>query len=250
MRIVTNERLAKRNRQLAFWLMIGTFAVLAGSFVLMLQAPAEDIENASLILLFQVTVLPIAFLLTLISVRMTNLWARPPRPEAVIPEGLKGLSNKSVLYNYYHFPARHVLICPQGIFAIVTRWHNGEYTVEGDRWKTHQGAFSRIFSALRADGIGNPTLDAERAAAYVKKKLAGIDPDAEVQPLIVFVDSNAQVNIGETPIPVLYVDPKSKPSLKDYLRDVNRENAGTGKQRGMPLTEEQIEAFEEATVKL
>ena len=123
MRIVTNQRLAKRNRQIAFWLMIGTLGVLVGSFLLMMQNPIEgNPEISALVLLFQVLVLPVAFVLTLVSVRMTNLWARPPRPEDAIEEGLKGLSNKSVLYNYYHFPARHVLICPQGVFAIVTRW--------------------------------------------------------------------------------------------------------------------------------
>ena len=151
MRIVTNQRLAKRNRQIAFWLMIGTLGVLVGSFLLMMQNPIEgNPEISALVLLFQVLVLPVAFVLTLVSVRMTNLWARPPRPEDAIEEGLKGLSNKSVLYNYYHFPARHVLICPQGVFAIVTRWHNGSYTVQGERWKTNQGIFSRLGSLIRA----------------------------------------------------------------------------------------------------
>ncbi len=80
-----------------------------------------------MITLVQTAILPIAFITTIVSVRMTNLWVRQPRPEVVIREGLKGLSNKSVLYSYYHFPARHVLICPQGVFAMVTRFQDGRY---------------------------------------------------------------------------------------------------------------------------
>jgi ribosomal protein L7Ae-like RNA K-turn-binding protein len=250
MRIVTNERLAKRNRQIAFWLMMATLAVLVGSFLLLMQGPIEGEPALSgLIILFQILVLPVAFVLTLLSVRMTNLWARPPRPEDAIQEGLKGVSNKSVLYNYYHFPARHVLICPQGIYAIVTRWHNGTYTVKDDRWQTRQNILSRLGSLLRADGIGNPTLDAQRAVEKVKKQLASIAPDAEVEPLIVFIDNAAQINIESSGIPIVFADPKAKPSLKTYLREVNRARAGSGQQNTMPLTEEQIEAFEQATIK-
>ena len=249
MRIVTNHRLAKRNRQIAFWLMIGTLGVLVGSFLLMMQNPIEDNPQVSaLVLLFQVLVLPVAFILTLVSVRMTNLWARPPRPEDAIEEGLKGLSNKSVLYNYYHFPARHVLICPQGVFAIVTRWHNGRYTVKGERWTTNQGIFSKLGSFIRADGIGSPSIDAQRAATKVKKQLADIAPDVEVTPLIIFIDSTAEVEVEDSDIEIVFADPKAKPNLKSYLRDINRDNAASGKkQSSMPLTEEQIEAFEEAT---
>ncbi|MCA9883947.1 MAG: NERD domain-containing protein [Anaerolineae bacterium] len=249
MRVVTNHRLAKRNRQIAFWLMIGTLGVLVGSFILMMQGPIEDNPQiSSLVLLFQVLVLPVAFVLTLVSVRMTNLWARPPRPEDAIEEGLKGLSNKSVLYNYYHFPARHVLICPQGIFAIVTRWHNGRYTVKGDRWQTKQSIFSRLGGFIRADGIGSPSLDAQRAAEKVQKQLSKIAPDVDVTPLIVFIDSTAEIEIEDSDIDIVFTDPKAKPSLKSYLRDLNKENVSTDKKQGtMPLTDEQIEAFEEAT---
>ncbi|MGB1288493.1 MAG: hypothetical protein ACPG7F_18305, partial [Aggregatilineales bacterium] len=139
MRVVTNRKLVKRNRQLATYLFLGTFVALVGGFIFInISFFNEDIaaDDASLLLL-QSLILPVAFILTLFSVRMTNLWARQPYPEKAIEEGLKGLSKKSILYNYYHIPARHVLICPQGVFAIVTRWHNGSYTAEGTKWKSH-----------------------------------------------------------------------------------------------------------------
>jgi hypothetical protein len=177
----------------------------------------------------------------MISVRMTNLWARQPRPEIVIREGLKGISNRSVLYNYYHFPARHVLISPQGIFAMVTRFQDGRYTVEGDRWTTHRSPVSRLLSVLRADGIGDPTADAQRAAIHVKKLLEPIAPGVEVRPVVVFVDPKAEVTIVNPAVPVVYPVGKRSPILKDLLREA-------GKDSRMALTPEQIQAFEEATL--
>lgn len=195
--------------------------------------------------------------------RLTNLWVRKPRPEIAIREGLKGLSAKSVLYNYYHFPARHVLITPQGVFAIVTRWQDGNYSVEGDAWKTHQGGFSRLLRIFRYDGLGNPNQDAVRAVARVRKHLEPIAPEVEVQPLIIFVDPRATLEVNDPIIPAVYADSKQKPNLKDYLRAFSREteeteaNGSKSKKRNqqksvkenpMPLTPEQIEAFEAASI--
>ena len=163
-------------------------------------------------ILAQSAVLPVAFVLTIVSVRMTNLWARVPRPEKAIEAGLKGLSNKSILYNYYHFPARHVLICPQGIFAIVTRWHDQVYTVRDGRFRSHRNIISKAFSVIRFDGIGKPFRDAEFAREVVQRTLDDIAPDVEVRPLVVFVDPKAELRIeDELKTPVLFADPKRAP---------------------------------------
>ena len=128
MRVVTNKKLARRNKKITNYLFFGTFGALILGFVLINASLFTGAVPDSLTLIAQSAVLPVLLVLTVLSVRMTNMWARVPRPENAIEEGLKGLSNKSILYNYYHFPARHVLICPQGVFAIVTRWHDQEFT--------------------------------------------------------------------------------------------------------------------------
>ena len=249
MRIVTNEKLSRRNRQYATYLFFATMALLVASFFLINQNLFLEEGANPLLMLAQALALPVAFVMTLISVRMTNLWARDPRPEKAIDEGLKGLSKKSILYNYYHIPARHVLIAPQGVFAIITRWHPGKFTVEDDRWKTRAGAVSKFFTSLRMDGVGNPTLDAQRAAEYVQKQLEPIAPDIEVQPLIVFVDPKADLEVEGSSVPILYADTKQKPNLKDYMRDINRDAEAAGRKRTeLPLTQEQIDEFEAKTV--
>lgn len=249
MRVVTNKKLARRNRQITNYLFFGTFGALILGFIFINTSLFTGDTPDPLTVILQTAILPVAFILTIVSVRMTNLWARSPRPENAIEDGLKGLSNKSVLYSYYHFPARHVLICPQGVFAIITRWHDQEFTIAEGKFKSHRNPISKFFSALRFDGVGKPFREAKYAQERVQEALQSIAPDVEVQPLIVFVDPSATLHIKDNSIPILYADTKTKPNLKDYMRDIKRQMSDAKNASLMPLTDEQIEAFEEATIK-
>lgn len=250
MRIETNTNLAERNRKLANYLFLGTlFVLIAGFFFVNASAfePSGDIDAG--ILFLQALVLPVAFIMTLISIRMTNLWARPPRPEKVLPEALKSLSKKSILYNYYHLPVRHLLICPQGVFVIVTRWHDGRFEVNGDQWRTLANPISRFLSTLRMDGIGNPTEEATRLAQKATELLQPHAPDVTVQPIIVFVHPRAKLTIENPTVPVVYADNKNKPNLKDLMRDLYLKKTGDVQSKSaLPLTDEQIASFEKATL--
>ena len=253
MRIVTNKKLARRNRKWTNYLFFGTFGALILGFVVINASLFTDSAPSTLTLIAQSAVLPLAFILTIVSVRMTNLWARLPRPEKAIEDGLKGLSNKSVLYNYYHFPARHVLICPQGVFAIVTRWHDQGFTLRDGKFRSKRNLFSRFFSAVRFDGIGKPFRDAEVARGYIQRAIDEVAPGVEVQSLIVFVDPSADVEFQSEPeLPVLYADPKRSPNLKLFMRDAKRllaaDQADAKNASLMPLSDEQIAAFEAATL--
>jgi hypothetical protein len=244
MRIETNERLVKRNKQIGTYLFLFSMAVLVGGFILANGSlfNIEGLESISdaLYLTIMPLVLVIGMISTFVSVRMTNLWFRVPRPENLIEQSLKGLGKKGALYNYFHFPARHVLIAPQGVFAIVTRYQDGSYRVEGSKWRTFRTPIGRIFSIFRMDGINNPTLDAQMAAEHVQDILRSINAEVPVHPLILFTDSRARLEIVNPTVPVLYADPKQEPNLKDYLRDYPKEGRVT-------LTQEQIDQFDEAT---
>jgi len=266
MRVETNRKLVRRNRRIAQYLFFFSLAVLIGGFIVANQ-PVVNREdpNFTLALLLPSLVLPVGFISTLVSVRMTNLWVRQPRPEQAIQEALKGINKKSVLYNYYHFPARHVLIAPQGVFAMITRFQDGRYQVKGDKWQTYGGLFSAFGRFFRRDDIGNPTEEAMRAADHVKRFFEPFAPDIEVQPLILFVDPRARLEINDPVLPVLYTDDKQKPNLKDYMRDLaqqqkqkssNDQSRKKGKARssdsGYAISPEEIEglaeAFEQATL--
>ncbi len=230
MRVETNWKLVRRNRRLANYLFFFSMAVLIGGFIIantQLTNPNAAQDNVSLVLalLLPWIVLPVGLISTLVSVRMTNLWVRKPRPEDVIQEALKGMNKRSVLYNYFHFPARHVLVTPFGVFAMVTRYQEGRFIVEGDRWKTSGGAFRIISRLFRRDDVGRPTEEAQRAAAHVQGMIASAAPDVTVQPLIIFVDPRVQVEIINPTVPVLYADSKCEPNLRDYLRERGRQQS-------------------------
>jgi hypothetical protein len=246
MRVETNEKLVKRNRQFAQGLFFASLAILIGGFILTNQPlfnPNQPMDE-SLLYLVPSVILPIGLVMTLASVRMTNLWIKQPRPEIVIREGLKGVSNKSVLYNYYHFPARHVLICPQGVFAIVTRFQDGGHKVEGDKWSSRKSFMGRLLTIMRLDGIGNPTQDAIEAAKHVQKLIDPIMPDVQVQPLIIFIDPRVQLEINDPTVPVLYPSEKQEPNLKDYLRSSKEKRKVNTNPQLLALQQ----AFEEATL--
>lgn len=223
MRIVTNTELVRRNRRLANLLFFFSMGVLiAGFLVANLQITASDSTTLALSVILPWIVLPVGLISTLTSVRMTNLWVRRPRPEEAIPAGLKGLSKRSAFYSYYHFPARHVLIAPQGVFAIITRWQDGSYSVSGDQWKIHGSFLSALGRFFRRDSVGNPTEEALKAAAHIKALLAKDAPQVEVQPLIIFVDPKARLEIDNPMVPVMYADENREPNLRDFMRELSQ----------------------------
>lgn len=249
MRIVTNEELVEKNKKFATRLFFFSLAILILGFFTangqLLGISALENINESVYLLVMPIVLMVGFISTMVSVRMTNLWVRQPRPETVIPEGLKGLSNKSALYNYFHNPVKHVLIAPQGVFVIVTRFQDGKFSVDNDKWRSHKGVVSSFFTFFRLDGIGDPTAEAQQAANFIRYYVEDYDEDLEVQPLVVFVDPRAEIEIGAVTIPVLYADPKKKPNLKDYMKDYRQKHGDYFDNQELT---DFIEEFEEATV--
>jgi hypothetical protein len=250
METIINSKLVERNRRIASGLFLGTFLVLAGSFIYFNYAIFTQSANSDYLLLAQALALPLIFVMTIISIRMTNLWNREPHPETALVEGLKSLSKKSIIFHYYHIPARHVLIAPQGVFAIVTRWHEGKFSVEGDKWTTDKSAVSRFFGALRMDGVGNPTADARQASEHLQKLLKNIAPNIEVLPLVVFVSPKAELDIKDPSVPVLYADESREPSLNDYMRKLNEQQRPDKQAKvKLPLTDEQVEAFKNATIR-
>jgi len=246
MRVETNEALIKRMKRLSQYLFFGSFGVLVIWLITSTQqvANAGSTQNYFVSIVLPSILLPAAFISSMISVRFTNLWVRSPRPEEAIRQQLKGISNKSVLYNYYHIPARHVLISPQGVYAIVTRFQDGYFTVNGDKWVSHKNALSRFFSIFRFDAVGNPTADAMRAVNHVQSMLTAIVPSVTVHALIVFVDARVRVDIeGDITVPVVFASEDHQPTLKDFLRD---EAQRLTKEKRKSLTPEQIQAIDAA----
>ena len=248
MRIVTNKSLIKKKKGRATRLFFVSLAVLVGGFFIangqLLGFIPEGAIPEEIYVLIMPLVLLFGFIATLASVRMTNLWIRIPRPEKAIPDGLKGISNRAALYNYYHFPVRHILVTPQAIFPIITRFQDGKFSVKDKKWKAHKGPIGTLFTALRLDGIGDPNREAEIAKQYVRHIVEDWDDELPIQPIIVFIDPKADVTIEDPVVPVVYADSKKSPSLKEYVKSFGEE-APQFKGDGL---KDFLEEWEEATV--
>lgn len=248
MRIVTNEHLVERSKRTATWLFFVSLGILflgffAANGSLFGLVDPEEVDR-DLYLVGMPVILVVGFATTMISVRMTNLWVRVPRPEKAIEEGLKGISNKSALYSYFHFPARHVLICPQGIFVMISRFQDGKISCQKDRWSVKRGILNLLFSAFRLDGIGNPTLEAKAAAEHISFLLEDYDPDIPVYPVIIFQDPRAEIFSEDCSVPALYPDSKREPNLKDYIRNMEKSEKFDTNEKLVAF----IEDFEEQTI--
>jgi hypothetical protein len=240
MRILTNARLAGRNRRLAQYMFFASLGVpLLGLLLINVDMGSSAAIMVSTLLPF--IVLPAAYIVMIVSIRMTNLWVREPRPEAALQVGLKGISNKSVLYNYIFMPVRHMLVTPQGVFSITTRFQEGSFSVNGSEWQSNRKGTARLMTLLRMDSIGNPTADALKAKAHIEGLLKDIAPGVTVQPIIVFTDPKVVFAAVDPTVPVLHAVNKDLPNVRDYLQAVTSEKLPT-------LTQEQIEAFERAYI--
>ena len=240
MQILTNARLAGRNRRFAQYMFFASLGVpMVGLLLINVDMQSSAAFLISTILPF--IVLPLAYIVMIASIRMTNLWVREPRPEAALQVGLKGISNKSVLYNYIFMPVRHVLITPQGVFAITTRFQEGSFSVNGSEWQSNRKGTARLMTILRMDSIGNPTADAIKAKDRIEALLKDIAPGVTVKPLVVFVDPKVAFTAVNPTVPVLHAVNKELPNLRDYLQSITNDKFPT-------LTQEQIEAFERAYI--
>ena len=239
MQIVTNEPRVKRSRLIAQILFIVSLVILIGGLVFTNTIAL----SSSAMMMVPCIVMPIGLVTTLLSVRLTNQYVRPPHPENAIREGVRGLSRDGILYNYVA-PVNHVLVAPYGVFTLTTRFQDSRFKVEGDKWFSWKarGPLAPLFLFLKQEGLGDPfkqaTSEAETVQAIVDKALPLAN--IKVQPIVVFTSSRAILEVIEPTIPVVFADPKQKPSLKNQLRDEKRRDDAP------LLTGEQIEAIDDA----
>jgi hypothetical protein len=215
MRVVINEALINRNRKISHALFFISLGGMIFGFIFTWTAdPQSQASQLSCL------ILPILLLLTLTSVRMANVWVREPRPLDMLDHGLKGIGPQYAIFHHL-LPAPHVLVGPEGVFTLTIVWQSKSYRVVGKRWHGDQGFLRKLNSYMRQDLIGNPFNDAALHAGQVQRLVNKVAPEAEiaVQPLVVLTHPAAIVELEDPLYPVLYADPKKKPSLRQFLRE-------------------------------
>jgi hypothetical protein len=241
MRVVTNEQRIKRGRQTGTVMFFVSLVILIGGLIFT-NFVALSTEA---LMAVPCLVLPFGLLSTVISVRLTNEYVRQPRPETALREGLQGINRRSILFNY--FPtANHILLTPHGIYSITTRFQATRFKVEGEKWTNYKarGPLAPFFLFIKQEGLGDPFADAREEAGKVQAIVDKAMPDSgvEVQPIVIFVNPRATLDMVDPAIPVAYASPKKKPSIKALLRDDKKEKLKEGFEA---LNDEEMQAIEE-----
>ncbi|HVO41752.1 MAG TPA: hypothetical protein VMT34_03970 [Aggregatilineales bacterium] len=224
MRVVINERRLKRSRQNAQILFFVSLAILLGGLVL---SSGFVPTQSGLLLMAPLIIMPIGLVTTLISIRLTNDYVRPPHAEDVLRDGLKGIDKRSILYSYI-LPANHVLVAPQGVYTLTTRFQETRFKVEGEKWTNYKarGPLGPLFLYLKQEYLGKPFVQADAEAVETQKIIdsaLGEKSGVEVQAAVVFINDKATLEIVDPAMPVVYANSKKKPSLKALLREEKKD---------------------------
>lgn len=212
MRIVTNEKVIRRNGRIAAILTLGGLGALGYALYYTMtnmneKGPAS--VNALLLML-------VGFILSQIGMYFMNRWGRRPRVDQVLDQALKGLEDKYTILHYVT-PVPHLLVGPAGVWALLPYYQGGKITYEKNRWRQKGGgAFQAYLRLFAQEGIGRPELEISATINSAQKFLAKKFPGEElpeVQAALVFTNARAEIDAENAPNPTIAVR-----DLKDTVR--------------------------------
>ena len=207
MKVITNDKLIKRNGNIGKYLTIGALVILfAGMAITWLHPELFWLSWIGLLL---------GIVLWQIGLFFSNRWGRSPRPDEIITRSLKGLNYDYTLY-HYNTPVSHLLVGPAGIWVILPYYQRGTITYEKNRWKQRGGGLGLAYMKIFAqEGLGRPDLDSQEDVDKMTKFLskADISDIPEINPVLVFIDKRAQLNLEGAPIPAFMAS-----DVKDYIK--------------------------------
>jgi hypothetical protein len=222
MQVITdNARIVKGAR-------LGKIGVFAGLGFLVVGLIVSLTLKQSQFLWISFLCLLVGFVVSTIGTANMNRWAREPRADQALAQGLKGFDDRYRLYNYI-LPAPHVLLSPVGLFVLTAMGQDGAVRYE-------DGKFRRNFSLGRAlrfmadEGLGRPFAEGDGQVQALRKYLEAHDigEGAEIQNVLVFYNPRAQLTVSEPPRPV--VDPKG---LKKAIRRQREDKLSSNQYRAL-----------------
>lgn len=141
--------------------------------------------------------------LALVGIYYANRWVKKPRPEDIIDQALKGLSNQHCIYHYV-LPCDHLLLTPNGLIVIETCSLEGKFTYQDGKWcqKITPGRAMRFFVEEK---LGDPIQRGQACAELIQERLAGELPQGakfSVETVVLFTHPFAEVRAVNAPAPV------------------------------------------------
>lgn len=211
MKIVTNERLIRRNTRIAqIASFSGLLVLISGLIISFTRQELISISFAALL---------VGFLLSQVGIYFTNRWGRRPRPDELLNQALKGFDNKYSIYHYIT-PASHLFVGPAGIWVILTRHQRGTISYSKGRWRMKGGGIIQSYLRIFAqENLGRPDLELMNEVSNIQKYLGERLPDGNVPPIdtvLVFLNDNAEIVISDEDNPAAPTLKIKK--LKEFLR--------------------------------
>ena len=142
-----NSAKVKRNARLARILSFGGLAVMGLGLLISFRPPYRIDLVLGLFL--------VGILASQIGLPMRNRWDRRPRIDEILDGALKGLDQRFAIF-HYSLGARHVLVCPGGVFAVIPRVENGLI-------RSSDGLWTRTIRVGRSAAQGQDRFVAPRA---------------------------------------------------------------------------------------
>jgi hypothetical protein len=227
MEVFLNQQKVKVNRAIGRWTSLSGLAVLIAGLIISLR-------NPSLVWVTMLSLL-VGFLATTIGAYYANHWTRSPRADEALSQAMKGISNQYHLYHYL-VPVSHVMLGPAGLFVFRIYLHEGPVTYDGKKWR-QRFSWLRMLGFSGQDSLADPVRDALYDVQRLRSWLAQRMPEEEIPeiyPFIVFVREGVELDIADTPVPVL----RAK-QLKSRIRQIDKECTE-------PLDEETLYEIERA----
>lgn len=206
MKIISNEKLIKRNASIGRYTTIAALIILGlGLYVSFNQ---QYVQYSFIALL-------VGFVLSQVGIFFGSRWGRSPRPDEKLSQALKGLNDQ---YTLYHFsaPVSHLLVGPAGVWILIPYPQKGtiRYDESKGRWKQQGGnLYLKIFAQ---EGLGRPDLEVragqEDLKNYLEKRLGDVSLPP-IQTALVFTNEKVSLEAQDAPVPTVTDD-----KLKDLIR--------------------------------
>ena len=209
MKIVSNNKLIRRNKRIGNYTTIGSLVILGLGLYISFTAQTSDGFLVSLVCLL------LGFLASQVGIFFGNRWGRSPRPDEHLNNALKGLDDKYILY-HYTTNVSHLLVGPAGIWILAPYQQQGKITYNPEKLRWNQKGGNWYMKLFGQESLGRPDQEVNSSLADVNsylQKNVEIEGLPEPEAVLVFVHPKAEVDAPNAHFPTLQVD-----KLKDFIR--------------------------------
>jgi hypothetical protein len=203
MKIIVDLPTLRRRARLSHAASLGGLLILLASVALSMWKP--ELSTLSTVILFA------GGATSMMGIYYANRWVKRPRPEEILNQALKGLSDQHRLYHYTRL-GDHLLLTPNGVVILETVNLEGQFTYQDGRWRQKLN-LGRALRIIVEERLGNPTASAlqqmQKLYTYLHEGLSE-EVNIPMQALVVFTHPLAQVKVDKSPLPVVQPEKLAK----------------------------------------